>query len=230
MRYQLTILKEVRFKVESNSKQLVLKCFHCGNDTLMNLRGMYSYNSHDYKYEEFDFNCDYELYECPICHEPTLYSDYSDETMFVPFRDDGYMEHDTKIMFPVNQLSSDKGIPDKVKKAYEAALKVKNIDMNICLIALRRTLELLLKDQGATSWGLKSMIEEVAGKGVLPDSLKEASSLTKMLGDTAAHDKEMEISQHDVESMSEFVNYIIEYIYVVPQKISAYKENIKKNE
>ena len=57
----------------------------------------------------------------------------------------------------------------------------------------------------------------------LPDALKEASSLAKMLGDTAAHDKELEIDQYDVEAMAEFIGFIIEYLYVVPDKISAYK-------
>ena len=62
-----------------------------------------------------------------------------------------------------------------------------------------------------------------AAKGLLPDALKEASSLAKMLGDTAAHDKELEIDQYDVEAMAEFIGFIIEYLYVVPDKISAYK-------
>lgn len=54
----------------------------------------------------------------------------------------------------------------------------------------------------------------------------EASSLTKILGDSAAHDKELEIDQHDVESMAEFVEYIIEYLYIVPDKINTYKERL----
>lgn len=117
-------------------------------------------------------------------------------------------------------------IPSKVKEAFEAALKTKGIDKNICLMALRRTLELILKDKGATKWGLKDKIEEIAEKGLLPDTLKEASSLTKILGDSAAHDKELEIDQHDVESMAEFVEYIIEYLYIVPDKINTYKERL----
>lgn len=93
-------------------------------------------------------------------------------------------------------------------------------------MALRRTLELLLKDKGATKWGLKDKIEEIAAKGLLPDTLKEASSLAKMLGDTAAHDKELEIDQYDVEAMVEFIGFIIEYLYVVPDRINAYKERL----
>ena len=90
-------------------------------------------------------------------------------------------------------------------------------------MALRRTLELILKDKGATKWGLKDKIEEIAQKGLLPDALKEASSLAKELGDTAAHDKDLEIELYDVEAMAEFIGFIIEYLYVVPSKITDYK-------
>lgn len=96
----------------------------------------------------------------------------------------------------------------------------------MCLLALRRTLELILIEKGAKKWGLKDKIEEIAEKGILPDTLKEASSLTKILGDSAAHDKEIEIDQQDVESMAEFVKFIIEYLYVVPDKINSYKERL----
>ena len=93
-------------------------------------------------------------------------------------------------------------------------------------MALRRTLELMLNDKGATKWGLKKKIEEIAEKGLLPDTLKEASSLTKILGDTAAHDKDLEIDQYDVEAMAEFIGFIIEYLYIIPDKINNYKERL----
>lgn len=151
---------------------------------------------------------------------------YSDENM-IDFRDfDQMLYYDEKrILYPLSNVESN-SVPGKIKEAYEAALKTKSIDKYVCLMALRRTLELLLKDKGATKWGLKDKIEEIAAKGLLPDTLKEASSLAKMLGDTAAHDKELEIDQYDVEAMVEFIGFIIEYLYVVPDRINAYKERL----
>lgn len=43
---------------------------------------------------------------------------------------------------------------------------------------------------------------------------------------TAAHDKDLEIDQYDVEAMAEFVGFVIEYIYVVPKKITDYKTRL----
>lgn len=209
-----------------STKIEVIKCFHCGNETLMSQKGEYSWGSRDIEYGDFDYLYEYELFACPVCHKVTLREIYGDETMIEPCYDGPMRWHSNKnILYPINSIDSS-SIPSKVKEAYGAALKTKGIDKYVCLMALRRTLELILKDKGATKWGLKDKIEEIAEKGLLPDTLKEASSLTKILGDSAAHDKDMDIDQQDVESMAEFVEFIIEYLYVVPDKINSYKERL----
>ena len=204
----------------------IIKCFHCGNETPMKKVGEYSWGSRDIEEAEFDFLYKYHLFACPVCHRVTLRQTYTDETMihYCNYTDITYYD-EKNILYPLSSVEST-SVPVKVKEAYEAALKTKSIDKYVCLMALRRTLELLLKDKGATKWSLKDKIEEIAKKGLLPDALKEASSLAKMLGDTAAHDKDMEIEQYDVEAMVEFIGFIIEYLYVVPDKINTFKERL----
>lgn len=203
-------------------KEAIVKCFHCGNETLMPQTGETKWGSN----EDYCFSYTYKMFACPVCHKITLTETYSDEDMMC-YNQHGETEWYTKdtVLFPINSIDS-KSIPPKVKEAFEAALKTKNIDKYVGLMALRRTLELILKDKGATSWSLKDKIEEIAKKGLLPDTLKEASSLTKILGDSAAHDKDLEIDQYDVDSMADFIEYIIEYLYVVPDKITSYKERL----
>ncbi len=210
-----------------SNKEEIIKCFHCGNETPMKKVGEYSWGSRDLDYsefEEFDFLFKYELFACPVCHKVTLRQTYGDESMIQYHANDQLSFYDEQsILFPLSSIESNY-VPSKIKAAYEAALKTKGIDKHICLMALRRTLELMLKDQGATKWGLKDKIEEVAAKGLLPDTLKEASSFAKVLGDTAAHDKEVEIDSYDIETIAEFISYIIEYLYIIPNKIRAYRE------
>lgn len=211
----------------SKLKTEVIKCFHCGNETLMHRICEYKWGSRDSDYNgDFDFQFTYELFVCPVCHKVTLRQIYGDETMidWINNHDMRFYNH-TSVLYPVSSIESN-FIPRKIKEAFESALKIKNIDKYTCLMALRRTLELILKDKGATKWGLRDKIEEIAQKGLLPDTLKEASSLTKILGDSAAHDKELNINQHDVDSMAEFVEFIIEYLYIVPGKIDSYKEEL----
>lgn len=202
----------------------IIKCFHCGNETLMKKVGEYSWGSRDVAYSDFDFLYRFEMFACPVCHKVTLRETYSDETMIRGY-DNLIYEDEKKILYPLNSIDNN-SVPQKVKEAYEAALKIKGIDKYVALMALRRTLELLLKDKGAVKWSLKDKIEEIAVKGLLPDTLKEASALAKMLGDTAAHDKELDIEQYDVEAIAEFIGFIIEYLYVVPDKINTYKKRL----
>ncbi len=214
----------------SKEKEYIIKCFHCGNETLMQKVGEYSWGSSDIEFSEIDFLYKYELFACPVCHKVTLMETYGDDTM-VNYNNYDQLSYFTEqsILFPLNNLENE-SVPPKIKEAYEAALKTKGIDKFICLMALRRTLELILKDKGATKWGLKDKIEEVAQKGVLPDTLKEASALAKLLGDTAAHDKELEIDEYDVEAVAEFIGFIIEYLYIIPEKINTYKIRLDNKE
>ena len=207
-------------------KEEIIKCFHCGNETPMPKVGEYFWGSREIEFQDFDFFYKYELFACPVCHKVNLRETYGDVTMM------GYYDcnlakygEQKSILFPLNSIDSD-SLPNKIKEAYVGALKTKGIDKYVCLMALRRTLELMLNDKGATKWGLKKKIEEIAEKGLLPDTLKEASSLTKILGDTAAHDKDLEIDQYDVEAMAEFIGFIIEYLYIIPDKINNYKERL----
>ena len=204
----------------------IIKCFHCGNETPMQQVGEYSWGSRNLEESDFDFLYKHHLFACPVCHRVTLRQTYSDETMICYRNADDLSYYSEKsILYPLSDIESG-SIPSKIKEAYEAALKTKGIDKYVCLMALRRTLELILKDKGATKWGLKDKIEEIAEKGLLPAALKEASSLAKMLGDTAAHDKDLTIEQYDVEAMAEFIGFIIEYLYVVPDKIDSYKRKL----
>lgn len=198
-------------------KEKVVKCFHCGNETLMRQTGEYSWGSMD----GFDFQYRYRMYACPVCNKVTLVQAYSDEIMIV--NELRWVEEET-ILYPLNSIESNI-LPAAIKESYEAALKVRNVDATACALLLRRTLEVILTDQGATAWGLADKIEEIAHKGLLPDSLKEASFFTKKLGDSAAHGKEL-IDKRDINRLIEFIEYIIEYLYIIPSKIEALKAKI----
>jgi hypothetical protein len=213
----------------NNSKETTIKCFHCGNETLMHKKGEHEWGSRDIETDEnndFSFSYQYEMYACPVCHKVTLIQKYIDETMWPPSYGNARGDQEEKtILYPINSIESD-AIPAIIKGAFEGAQKTKSIDNNVCLMALRRTLELIMNDRGATSRNLMKKIEEIAEKGMLPDALKEASGITRILGNSAAHGMADGIDQDDVNRMVELIEYIIEYLYVIPDKISRYKKKL----
>jgi hypothetical protein len=193
--------------------------------------GDYSWGSSVDGYSDFQFKYRYQLLMCPICRSVTLVQTYGDEEMIRPSyngADDEYYEKDT-ILYPSNAIDG-QSMPKNVKEAFESALKVKNVDSTACTLLLRRTLEIILKDQGATRWGLAEMIEEVAANGILPEALKEASFFAKKFGDSAAHGNELTADEHELNELIEFIEYIIEYLYIIPARIQQFKGKIEHRE
>lgn len=87
--------------------------------------GEYSWGSRDLKYSDFDFFYQYEMFACPICHKVTLRETYGDETMIEGYENPVY-GNEKNILYPLNSIDS-ASVPEKIKNAYEAALKTKGV-------------------------------------------------------------------------------------------------------
>jgi len=191
-------------------------CFHCGNETPMQKIEAYSWGSN----AEDDWQCNYlyEFYKCPVCNRPTLRESYIDE--------DDWCIPDAlprvSNLYPANSIEAE-AVPVEIAKAYEAALRVKGIDSGICALALRKALEMILIDKGAQEYHLAAKIEEMAEKGVLPESLKEASEISRLLGNDAAHDYSAEFDAFEIEYMVEFIGHILGYLYILPHRLDGFK-------
>lgn len=208
------------------NNQKVLQCYYCGNSTLMNLVG-----EHKCFWDENDgyhgyFN--YQMYACPVCKKVTFYQQYWDSAQSYYYNDGNYEDIvDEDILYPINTFQGNY-LPHKVKEAYEAALKTKNIDSAVCLIALRRTLEIICKEKEAQGRDLWNKIEDLSNKGILPAELKHASTITKTYGNMGAHDMDVSIQRFELEQIIEFVKYILDYLYILPAKLSAIQEKLEK--
>lgn len=199
--------------------QKVLECLHCGNKTLMNKIGEYR---NDWDEEGYYGYYLYKMFSCPICSKVTLLEVYWD----VALEDsNGNKFFEEEIIYPVSKVKV-QAVPKAVKDAFEAALKVSKIESTMCLIGLRRTMEAICNHQKAEGKNLFNMIDNLVNKGILPPVLKEASSITRVLGNSAAHGEDIAMSKHDIPVVIEFIQYIIDYLYVLPEKIKRQKKKI----
>ena len=207
---------------DNKKDQQVVQCLYCGNKTLMDKVGEHKYSwDEDNNYWGYFL---YQMYACPVCGRVTFYQKYWDSAQ-TDYQGNDYVDED--ILYPINTLNTN-ALPPFIKGAFEAALKAKNISNDVCVLALRQTLELILIDKGATKWGLQDKIEELAQKNILPDTLKEASLIAKMFGDSAAHAKGMNTTIHDVNRLCDFIEYLLDYFYILPDKINAFKVQLDR--
>jgi len=93
------------------------------------------------------------------------------------------------ITYPHLKIDFDsKSIPEKIKKSLEEAIECEAIEAYIAsAIMVRRTLECLCEDRGATGKFLKDRIKNLKSKVILPDELFEALDNLRLLGNDAAH-------------------------------------------
>ena len=195
--------------------QKVLQCLYCGNKTLMNKVGEHNFNESDDLVWFYRIS---RIYICPVCNRVTFTEEECFSEDCGPWDEDYPYE---KIVFLVNSLTDGHNLPKNIKEAFEAALKVKNIDDAVCLVALRRVLELVCKDKKAEGNNLALMINSLSNNNILPPALIQASTITRLFGNIGAHKDNAEVSSHEIDQVVEFVEYILNYLYILPSKIMS---------
>ena len=139
-------------------------CSHCGNAGILNL---ITYIDTPYQRGNFGnpfldasiYQKRWFLFQCPVCKNPTIISEYiTADGQIINFSETAYE-------FPTTNVHFD-GVPENIKTAFDSAIKTKGIDRAICILSLRRTLEMICKEKGANGRDLKEKIEDLIKKKV----------------------------------------------------------------
>lgn len=204
-------------------------CYHCGNTGLLRYIETTSWKnehieegSHGeiYGYTLIE-HTDWHIFECPVCNQPVIISEYvfdvaNDEPEFL-------------IEFPKVPIHKE-GVPKEITSAFESAVKTKGIDPAICLLSLRRVLEIICKEKGANGGTLEEKIKNLIDLQILPDMLDDACWVVRKLGNVAAHADKSILSVYEADQVIEYLSVIIEYLYSLPVRISKMKERIIERE
>lgn len=214
----------------------VLMCHHCGNKTLMkevaNYKNVENDEIWDYSYDPYrpvhvvTFHKEWHLFFCPVCINVTLECvEFNSEETEIGGQPIVYSE----LVYPFKSMEENY-IPKNVAAAFEAALKVRQIDGAICAIAIRRTLEMMCKDKGEEGKNLYLMLKALSDKGILPPILNDMASVLREVGNAAAHADEENFSHELIPSLIEFTKIILDYVYNLPKRIASIQDRLgKKN-
>lgn len=210
-----------------NLKDQVHTCFHCGNTGLMNYVG----NTY-WTYDEVERNAlgdviyavqieheYWHVFECPVCHKPVLISEYCFDAQ--------ESRPEIKTEYPTIAVSRD-GVPKDIYSAFESAVKTKGIDYSICLLSLRRVLEMICKDKGAEGRDLEKKIDDLIEKKIFPPMIEDACWIIRQMGNDAAHADKIAVYTYDIEQVIGYVATIIDYLYSLPYRVEKMKKKIEK--
>ena len=118
---------------------------------------------------------------------------------------------------PIRIDFNSESVPEKVKATFEEALDCHSSGSFVAsAIMVRRTLEEICHDRGATGKNLGERIKNLESKIVLPKELIEAMNELRLLGNDAAHIEANtfdEISKNELDVAIEFTKEILKGLY-----------------
>jgi Domain of unknown function (DUF4145) len=204
-------------------------CLHCGKLTMIWIRMEYIYavNKEDYAGTKDINHIKWTLLQCPECLNPILMQ--ADQATKREYPGGSSWKTTTgaiRTLYPLEkQIPSN--LPEGIGRMYTEAIKVKLLSPSSCAVLIRRTLEAVCQHENATGRTLAQKLKNLADTGKIPQTLVGIATHLKQLGNLGAHfDINDDVTMEDVPVILDFVELLLEYLYVAPAKIQAVKDRL----
>ena len=200
-------------------------CYHCGNEGLLKIKSSFKNRYNDYVDNDICgwYEDEYITLVCPVCNEITF---IKKSTSSYCENQDGTYSYDQETLYP-NVKANKIGVPKNIVSAFEAAKKVQKIDDSICALSLRRVLELICIQENATGENLNLKVKDLVSRNILPKTFDETCRQIRLIGNEGAHREQISIPKKEINNLIDFIDSIINYLYVIPEKLNRMQKNRK---
>ena len=201
-------------------EKIIRVCEHCGNHTIFDIRAEYNYEIHDERSDTSEYT-KWRILQCFSCHRPVFI-----ENSF--WDGDSYSEPEDATLYPIIKEApiSLLSLPKEIKKEYEETLKVQPISKVACAVLARRTLEAIVTHESAVGNSLMDKVNDLLQSKSIPPLLAEVAHLGRKIGNVGAHFNEQEVTDVEISVMLEFLEIILQYLYVMPARVIQIKERL----
>jgi hypothetical protein len=112
----------------------------------------------------------------------------------------------------------------------QAKRNINGENWDAAVLMARSALQLALRNFQAQGKNLKQEIDDLAAKGLLPPVMKDWSGHVRELGNVAAHPVPSQgaPSPQDARDIIGFLDFLLEYLYDLPNQIRQYRERANK--
>jgi len=222
--------------VEMASSKVTL-CGHCGKRAVFHERAsgtQYGAELDDPYTTHYDGQTltTWRILECAVCAKPTFVEEtvvyYYDVDNVQKFRVVNSAE--TTVLYPEAKAAKTPltNLPETIEKRYKATLKVQDIEPRSCAVLAGVTLEAVCNHENATGRTLAAKINNLVNSDRIPPTLAQMARQLKQLRNLGAHDAKDEITEEDVPIILDFLEAILEYLYVAPAKVAAVQARLNR--
>lgn len=216
----------------------VMQCGHCGKQAVFITRGNGTQNGAkvgdtDTETQELTI---WQIMECSNCNKPILEEVIAVyhlvETILTDSSTKATMAFEwqpttgSRIVLYPGVKTPLTNLPVAIEKEYKDTLKVREISLVACAVLARRTLEAILTYENAEGKTLMEKINNLIKFERIPPLLADMAHLGRKIGNVAAHFAEEKVTEEDVTAMLDFVETILEYLYVAPAKVAAVRTRL----
>jgi Domain of unknown function (DUF4145) len=158
------------------------------------------------------------VYVCPKCEEPTVWQ-------YIWTRD-LFEQHGDRRLYAT--LRDNSPVPSRVRARLDEALRIKTISPSYYAVSIRRMLETVCNEEGASGRDLFQKLDDLVSKQRIPAQLADVAHQLRELGNLGAHDADVEISPEDVPVIEDLADAILEYLYRAPTKLASVQQALSQ--
>lgn len=156
---------------------------------------------------------------CESCGHILLYDNYGDQ-----LEEDEF--HRGVLAFPEHGLPI--SVPSPIREIYGEAIRIRSLAPNAFAVQIRKALEALCEDRNAVGPNLATQLEDLATKNEIPSVLVELADTVRLVGNLGAHSGSQAVHQLQAYELDEFFRVLIEYVYIAPKKLAAFRKRLGK--
>ena len=221
---------------ETPETTITMQCFHCGNQTVGTILFQYErVDEEDSRREFFKKNTSLKwfLMKCENCGKPTFLQSIQIQEAkgSQAYYGTGSLKTTSQrsdVLYPGSKVPLTQ-LPKQVEGKYMEALRVSVISPSACAVQVRKTLEAICQHENAQGKVLADKLKNLAEIGRIPEPLVNVAIHLRQLGNLGAHFDEDEVTKDDVQIILDFVELLLEYLYVAPAKIEAMQKRLNKH-
>jgi hypothetical protein len=117
-------------------------------------------------------------------------------------------------------------VPKKIQDLYSEAFRVRHSSPSAFAVLVRKAVEAICTDRGATKGTLAEKLRALAAQGHIPQKLAEVTDVLRLLGNIGAHPGEEQVQSWHVWTIEHFFRVIVEYIYIAPARLKQFSDSL----